>query len=477
MNKQDVIHCPFCEIELAATLSICPHCAKDMNDPIFQELFSKVKPIQRPVLNLDVRREALLAARAQEAPVRGVAPSATDTTVAAVVSAPDNLVVSAPPPRYKTAEIFPKNTSSTLVDFPGRHANFPAWRKELQSKIKEYQTGSLRSSALNNQMFAGNTALAMALVDAPDAEQHPLLEKVLRKIETSRQKYEKAGRNSSSRDNMPPAIAPIPTGPDSPAGFPPVTNLKAPATITAMPVRVRESVYDPGASKGNNYNLSIVQLPHRTKVVDLRANPDEPEKNYTTGKLHEMRPISAISGSLSKKVVTYANAARAEAVAASALKTLKAKPGFAQFENVEPAAEASDELASLAFRFNAALFDSIIGGFLSLLLLTPFILLGGQWFTMEGFFAFLATAAIVMFIYLTVAVGLVGKTFGMSIFGIEVVDVDDNEYPTFHQAAVNSSVYLLSLAFAGLGFLTMLMNDERRCLHDLLSGTVVVREL
>jgi uncharacterized RDD family membrane protein YckC len=65
----------------------------------------------------------------------------------------------------------------------------------------------------------------------------------------------------------------------------------------------------------------------------------------------------------------------------------------------------------------------------------------------------------------------------MSIFGIEVVDVDDNEYPTFHQAAVNSSVYLLSLAFAGLGFLTMLMNDERRCLHDLLSGTVVVREL
>jgi uncharacterized RDD family membrane protein YckC len=57
-----------------------------------------------------------------------------------------------------------------------------------------------------------------------------------------------------------------------------------------------------------------------------------------------------------------------------------------------------------------------------------------------------------------------------------LVDAIENEYPTLKQAAVNSSVFLLSLAVCGAGFLTTFFNEERRALHDLLSGTILVRE-
>jgi uncharacterized RDD family membrane protein YckC len=128
-------------------------------------------------------------------------------------------------------------------------------------------------------------------------------------------------------------------------------------------------------------------------------------------------------------------------------------------------------------RFNSGLFDLIIGGFLSLFLLAPFMLTGGDWFSFTGLLAFLATCSIVMFIYLTTTIGFYGRTFGMRIFSLEVVDIDGENYPTLHQAAVSSAVYILSLVFGGVGFLPMLFNHEKRAAHDLVSGTMVVKEV
>ena len=94
----------------------------------------------------------------------------------------------------------------------------------------------------------------------------------------------------------------------------------------------------------------------------------------------------------------------------------------------------------------------IIGGFASLILLSPFVLMGGNWFTWAGLSAFLATSAVVMFIYLTTCLGLFGKTFGMRIFSLELVDVEESDYPTFHQAALNSTIYLYRWHLAGSAF-------------------------
>jgi uncharacterized RDD family membrane protein YckC len=104
------------------------------------------------------------------------------------------------------------------------------------------------------------------------------------------------------------------------------------------------------------------------------------------------------------------------------------------------------------------------------------MLSGGTWMSVPGILAIAAAVAIVMFLYLTISIAFVGRTFGMRLFSLELVDVEENAYPTLHQAAVSSAVYLLSLALAGIGFLPVFFNEERRATHDILSGTILLRE-
>jgi len=143
-------------------------------------------------------------------------------------------------------------------------------------------------------------------------------------------------------------------------------------------------------------------------------------------------------------------------------------------KNVDP--DEIEDLAPFSMRFAASLFDLIVGIFASFILLSPFIISGGDWLTVSGGLAVLASIAIVMFLYLTISIAFVGRSLGMKLFSLELVDIEENAYPTLHQAAVNSAVYLLSLALAGLGFLTVFFNEERRAAHDILSGTILVRE-
>jgi uncharacterized RDD family membrane protein YckC len=111
-----------------------------------------------------------------------------------------------------------------------------------------------------------------------------------------------------------------------------------------------------------------------------------------------------------------------------------------------------------------------------MIILSPFALAGGDWFTAFGALTFAGTLAIFLFLYMTICVGFLGKTMGMRLFSLELVDAEENEYPTLRQAAVSTSIYIFSLATLGLGFLTVFFNEEKRAAHDLLSGTIIVRD-
>ena len=153
----------------------------------------------------------------------------------------------------------------------------------------------------------------------------------------------------------------------------------------------------------------------------------------------------------------------------------------AEHEYAEPDTALNDDeeiedLAPLSMRFNAGLFDLIVAVSVSMLALSPFALTGGDWFSKAAVLTFVGTCVLVAFVYLTLSVGFFGKTLGMRLFALELVDAEANEYPSIHQAAVSSSIYILSIICAGLGFIPMLFNDERRAAHDLLSGTIIVRE-
>ena len=66
-----------------------------------------------------------------------------------------------------------------------------------------------------------------------------------------------------------------------------------------------------------------------------------------------------------------------------------------------------------------------------------------------------------------------GRTLGMAIVGLQVVRADGSPVP-FGRAVVRILTLPLSLFFLGIGFLVMLVQPERRALHDLIAGTAVV---
>lgn len=88
---------------------------------------------------------------------------------------------------------------------------------------------------------------------------------------------------------------------------------------------------------------------------------------------------------------------------------------------------------------------------------------------------FLFLPALIPVIYHSLMIG--GRrsaTCGMQIMGIEVRAVD-GQRPSLLQAFAMTALFYVSIAFTTLLILVVaLFNDRRRCVHDILSGTIVV---
>jgi uncharacterized RDD family membrane protein YckC len=66
-----------------------------------------------------------------------------------------------------------------------------------------------------------------------------------------------------------------------------------------------------------------------------------------------------------------------------------------------------------------------------------------------------------------------GRTFGMAVLGVRVVRADGWSLDPW-RGALRALVFPLSFLLLGLGFLGILVQRERRALHDLIAGTAVV---
>jgi uncharacterized RDD family membrane protein YckC len=66
-----------------------------------------------------------------------------------------------------------------------------------------------------------------------------------------------------------------------------------------------------------------------------------------------------------------------------------------------------------------------------------------------------------------------GRSLGMAIVGLRVVRADGSPVG-FGRAVVRAVTLPLSIAFAAIGILIILVQPERRALHDLIAGTAVV---
>jgi uncharacterized RDD family membrane protein YckC len=459
------MNCPVCNRNLAPTLSICPSCGAMMNDSVREELKDRISSAPKPVITQAKPNPPFLT------------PKPTPTLASAKPELPVEAAPKPPQPVLKqpvaavkthTTEIAAKPTSPTLVEFQNKNATLPDWRLQLQNAVRKRvenvhvapTAAPVESKpAVVSRVLAtsGANALKAEFFEEPAPARHsnPKLANALQRIEASRKRF------------LPEEI--------KDEAVPKPSDIKAAA--------------------GKNYPFYIATknaeiLPKPSDIKAAAPAPPKPtfedlpvieKKPLDTNKLKSLPNAAIISTNLEKASgelpALEADVKDAPMISISRVKLDDDEDILELEENglVEEEDEAED-LAPFAMRFNSGVFDLLIGAFTSLILLAPFMLSKGNWFSLAGFLAFLVTCAIVMFVYLTTAIGMFGKSLGMKLFSLETIDIEENDYPTFHQAAVSSSVYLVSLALGGIGFLPALFNSERRTAPDLLSGTIVVKE-
>ncbi len=437
------MNCPVCHKEIASTLSICPSCGAMMNDSVRQELEVKSAPLVKSV-NLERKGANLMQHK------------------------PNPIKLSEPKPlplKTITAEL-PKNSEeskpvpASLVEFQSKNATLPDWRLKMQNAARQrldgqmHETGEAAPSPRRTQpVTSGANALKIEVMEEAVVETVPFknetVSKALKRIEESRQKF----------------LIQVQTQPEE------IENEAA--QNKNYPFYIAARTNEPIAKIPEKASVNVAPKPKLvTAVRNINGDLD-------TNKLPPIQPKPMTMATGFDKPLTipmpaeFAETKKDEQPTAVKLKVNVIDESVAEMSDDS---EEMDDLAPFTMRFNAGLFDLIIGSFASLIMIAPFMASGGSWFSFSGFLAFAAVTSIVMFIYMTTAIGMFGKTLGMRLFSLELVDIEENAYPTFHQAAVNSSVYLLSLALGGIGFLTIPFTDEKRAVHDIVSGTIVIKE-
>jgi uncharacterized RDD family membrane protein YckC len=434
------MNCPVCKRSLAPTLSICFACGAMVNDSVREELQTKIGVSARTYEQIP------------QSESRIPEPSPVKPPVAAATPPKREIPRPTPPLKRETNPLGSSKTSPTLVEFQNKNATMPDWRLQLQNSVRQRkggvveQTDAVSGQAQPRLMTNGAAALKAEIAEepkpAPAEHANPKIANALKRIDESRK--------------------------------------------TFLPEKPRRSAKAAGAAP-RNYPFNVVSktqtAPQRTpEGKPIISDPPKPtlvptfkidKKKFDTNKLPRIDGRPTVDD-ISEPLPAIEMPKTPAPVSVPEISIHVTKPESGKLPLLD--SDEIEDLAPISIRFNASLFDLIIGAFGSFVLLSPIVLMGGNWFTLAGVAAFTGVWATTMFIYMTLAIGMYGKTLGMRMFGLELIDADENDYPTFHQAAVHSAVFLISLPFFGLGFLPMIFNEEQRAAHDLAAGTIIVTE-
>ena len=311
----------------------------------------------------------------------------------------------------------PPMKSPSLLEFPGvSRTVLPEWRRELGERVRERRAREGVSETVNgNSAFReiGSTATAtLELLPQVEApEVNPLVVAALRRIERARTQ---TGNGSAAT-----AFA-----------------YEEQTQLEPEPMVAQEETPPEPPKPERVHNLAVVPTP----PPEIET-PQEPRK-----------PIRTI-GDQNDPALNYL-----DSIATSV--TLETR---------------GHEAAPIFRRVLSAIADLVIVSLFSLpfLALTEFTNL--QWDNprVVGFAA--GTFLLLAFLYLTVSVGFTGRTIGMKLFSLRVVDARTGLIPTGSQSAGRAMIYILSLASAGIVLLFTFIDREKYSAHDRLSGTAVVR--
>ncbi len=312
-------------------------------------------------------------------------------------------------------------TSPSLIEFPGVNRSAkPQWRKELGERVREVQERRARESILE----AGGTE---PLFSEPEPHAAPMLELL-------------------------PQAESAPPNPLVVAALRRIERAHSQPTINAA---VASAVfYEPQAEFGLDLSPAddpTAAVTKTERIHNLAVVPTPPA--MTTDIPQEPRKPRRVICDQNDPALNYL-----DSVATS--RTVETR----EFRS-----------APIYLRIPGALVDLLFVCFLS----SPFLALT-QLANLElrnprviGFA--LGTFLVVGFLYLTVSIAFTGRTIGMKLFSLRVVDARTGLIPTGSQSAGRALVYMLSLASAGIALMYAFVDREKYTAHDRFTRTAVIR--
>lgn len=146
--------------------------------------------------------------------------------------------------------------------------------------------------------------------------------------------------------------------------------------------------------------------------------------------------------------------------------------------------------AGFWLRFVAHIIDEILIGIVAFIVILPFILMAGvsivsmdeydpspvAIFSFIGaYFAMILTAVVIKWLYYALMESSRGATLGKMALRLRVTDLQGNRI-TFGRATGRWFGKILSGLPLGIGYMMAGWTQQKQALHDILAGTLIVRE-
>jgi len=312
-------------------------------------------------------------------------------------------------------------TNRSLIEFPGvNRSAMPQWRQELGERVREVQERRAREAILEAggiepllSELEPNTAPMLELLPQTEAPQpNPLVVAALRRIERA---------HSQPTSNAAVATAVVY---EEQAEF--GLDL-APADHPIAAVTKTE----------RTHNLAVVPTPP-VMTTDIPQEPRKPRRVICDQNDPALNYLDSIPTSLTVEIREY-------------------------------------RCAPIYLRMLGALVDLLFVCFLSSPFLALTQLTNLEWRNPRVIGFALGTFLVVGFLYLTVSIAFTGRTLGMKLFSLRVVDARTGLIPTGSQSAGRALLYMLSLASAGIALMYAFVDSEKHTAHDRFTRTAVIR--
>jgi hypothetical protein len=353
---------------------------------------------------------------------------------------------------------------STLIEFPGSNrASRPQWRQQLSERVREIQERKAREGeTVPGTESATRTSSGTTLgvvAPTPAADVNPIVEAALKRLERAKQPQAPYGRTmGGGRGSAAVAraaeeeIQEISLGR---AELPEAEEQKPQREhkLTVVAPTVVAPAVAPPADVPAVIAAPIVESPKPVPLPEVPINRTQSAQTAVV-------PEKKIPRKVFDAVVDDAYLSRLEK---------ELLPPVVEYEPLENFGSIPKRLVAAAVDFGVVIFAS--SPFAAIIELT-----NSNWFDIRVQGSMAGIFVLIMFLYQTASIGLSGRTLGMSLVSLRSVDSRTGVHPTALQSMLRGFSFVVVAATGFLGAMPSLFDGEKRCVHDMISRTVIVAD-